>query len=56
METIDAWSRHEDYRVRRLASEAVRPLLPWAPRLALPVDAGLPGRRFPAVAFTVVDT
>ncbi|WP_329138155.1 hypothetical protein OG552_29750 [Streptomyces sp. NBC_01476] len=36
------WSRDEDFRVRRLASEATRPLLPWAPRIALPADAGLP--------------
>ncbi|MEU3862217.1 DNA alkylation repair protein [Streptomyces sp. NPDC028722] len=42
MKTIDAWSRDEDFRVRRLASEATRPLLPWAPRIALPADAGLP--------------
>lgn len=42
MKAIDAWTRDEDFRVRRLVSEATRPLLPWAPRLALPVDAGLP--------------
>ncbi|MFG2129697.1 hypothetical protein ACGFNV_18105 [Streptomyces sp. NPDC048751] len=28
--------------MRRLASEATRPLLPWAPRIQLPVDAALP--------------
>ncbi|MGW2984137.1 hypothetical protein [Streptomyces goshikiensis] len=42
MKAVDAWSRDEDFRVRRLASEATRPLLPWAPRVALPADAGLP--------------
>ncbi|MFF2324887.1 MULTISPECIES: hypothetical protein [unclassified Streptomyces] len=39
---VDAWARDEDFRVRRLASEATRPLLPWAPRIAFPFDAGLP--------------
>ncbi|MEU9744716.1 hypothetical protein [Streptomyces niveus] len=42
MKAVDAWSRDEDFRVRRLASEATRPLLPWAPRNALPADAGMP--------------
>ncbi|WP_250405181.1 hypothetical protein [Streptomyces cellostaticus] len=42
MKAVDAWSRDEDFRVRRLASEATRPLLPWAPRIALPAGAGLP--------------
>ncbi|MFF3957443.1 hypothetical protein ACFYY1_30160 [Streptomyces sp. NPDC001890] len=42
MKAVEAWARGEDFRVRRLASEATRPLLPWAPRIALPVDAGLP--------------
>lgn len=42
MKAVDAWTRADDYRVRRLASEATRPLLPWAPRIALPVDAALP--------------
>jgi 3-methyladenine DNA glycosylase AlkC len=41
MKAIDAWTRDEDFRVRRLASEATRPLLPWAPRIMLPADAGL---------------
>ena len=30
---IRRWSRHDDWRVRRLASEGTRPRLPWAPRL-----------------------
>lgn len=42
MKAVDTWALDEDYRVRRLASEATRPLLPWAPRIALPVDAALP--------------
>ena len=31
---MTAWSRHESYRVRRLASEGSRPRLPWA--MAIP--------------------
>ncbi|MFC9131923.1 hypothetical protein ACFT4A_34510 [Streptomyces sp. NPDC057099] len=42
MKAVDVWARHGDFRVRRLASEATRPLLPWAPRLTLPTDAALP--------------
>ncbi|MFJ6298166.1 hypothetical protein ACIQJX_33050 [Streptomyces griseoviridis] len=47
MKAVDAWSRDEGFRVRRLASEATRlplpwPPLSWAPRIALPADAGLP--------------
>ncbi|MFE9968660.1 hypothetical protein [Streptomyces sp. NPDC005525] len=42
MKTVEVWARDEDHRVRRLASEATRPRLPWAPRIALPADAGLP--------------
>ncbi|MFE7331543.1 hypothetical protein ACFU8W_42915 [Streptomyces sp. NPDC057565] len=42
MKAVGAWTRDEDFRVRRLASEATRPLLPWAPRIQLPVDAALP--------------
>ncbi|MFI6113257.1 hypothetical protein [Kitasatospora sp. NPDC051164] len=42
MKAVDAWSRDEDHRTRRLASEATRPLLPWAPRISLPADAALP--------------
>ncbi len=25
-----AWSKHEDFKVRRLSSEGIRPMLPWA--------------------------
>ncbi|MDT0474033.1 hypothetical protein RM863_18050 [Streptomyces sp. DSM 41014] len=42
MKAVDAWSRDEGFRVRRLASEATRLPLPWPPRIALPADAGLP--------------
>ncbi|WND40739.1 hypothetical protein RI578_41340 (plasmid) [Streptomyces sp. BB1-1-1] len=42
MKAVDAWSRDEDHRTRRLASEATRPLLPCAPRISLPADAALP--------------
>ncbi|QKZ12692.1 DNA alkylation repair protein [Spirosoma sp. KUDC1026] len=30
LDQMTAWSRHESYRVRRLASEGSRPRLPWA--------------------------
>jgi len=30
MEQMTAWSLHENYKVRRLASEGMRPRLPWA--------------------------
>ena len=42
MKAVDVWAGDQDYRVRRLAIEATRPLLPWAPRIALPADAALP--------------
>ncbi|KOV54624.1 hypothetical protein ADL00_30155 [Streptomyces sp. AS58] len=42
MKAVNAWARDEDYRTRRLASEAARPLLPCAPRISLPADAALP--------------
>ncbi|MFD4943577.1 hypothetical protein ACFWNT_13795 [Streptomyces sp. NPDC058409] len=42
MKAVDAWARDEDYRTRRLASEATRPLLPCAPRISLPDDVALP--------------
>ncbi|MFJ5173664.1 hypothetical protein ACIP68_07415 [Streptomyces griseoviridis] len=57
MKAVDAWSRDDGFRVRRLASKATRPPLPWAPlpwpplpwpplpwapRIALRADAGLP--------------
>ncbi|MET9956403.1 hypothetical protein ABZ135_33320 [Streptomyces sp. NPDC006339] len=42
MKAIGAWAVDNDFRVRRLASEAPRPLLPWAPRIAPPADLALP--------------
>ncbi|MEV7866632.1 DNA alkylation repair protein [Streptomyces sp. NPDC088124] len=36
------WSAASDHRVRRLASEALRPHLPWSPGTGLPVDTALP--------------
>ncbi len=33
LENIVAWSKHENYHVRRLASEGCRPRLPWAASL-----------------------
>jgi|TARA_Y100001960_G_C14734217_1_gene859374 3-methyladenine DNA glycosylase AlkC len=29
MEYIQIWSKNENYHVRRLASEGIRPNLPW---------------------------
>jgi 3-methyladenine DNA glycosylase AlkC len=42
MQAVHAWARDADHRVRRLASESTRPVLPWSPRISLPADAGLP--------------
>jgi 3-methyladenine DNA glycosylase AlkC len=39
---MTAWTQHEHYHVRRLASEGSRPKLPWSQKLTLPVEAGLP--------------
>jgi 3-methyladenine DNA glycosylase AlkC len=36
------WTGHDSYHVRRLASEGSRPLLPWAARLPVTADWGLP--------------
>ncbi|MET9778812.1 DNA alkylation repair protein [Streptomyces sp. NPDC006367] len=36
------WAAAPDHRVRRLASEALRPHLPWSVGTDLPVDAALP--------------
>lgn len=33
MKSINRWSRHKDWRVRRLASEGTRPRLPWGCQL-----------------------
>ncbi|MEV2258565.1 DNA alkylation repair protein [Streptomyces anulatus] len=36
------WAANSDHRVRRLASEALRPHLPWSTGTGLPVDTALP--------------
>ncbi len=38
MEFANDCAQHENYHVRRLASEGIRPRLPWALRVELPVD------------------
>jgi 3-methyladenine DNA glycosylase AlkC len=35
------WTQDEDHRVRRLASEATRPRLPWSPRIITPAEAAI---------------
>lgn len=42
MRVFEEWARDDNYHVRRLVSESTRPLLPWAARIELPVDAALP--------------
>ncbi|GHD00279.1 DNA alkylation repair protein [Zhihengliuella salsuginis] len=39
---LETWTRDPNYHVRRLCSEGTRPLLPWAPRLALDRATPLP--------------
>ena len=36
MEFVRRWATSDNYHVRRLASEGIRPLLPWAARVVLP--------------------
>ncbi len=36
MARVHAWARDDNYHVRRLASEGIRPYLPWAARVVLP--------------------
>ena len=38
MEFIEQCATHDNYHVRRLASEGIRPFLPWAQRVILPPD------------------
>ncbi len=45
IEKMHEWSLHEDYRVRRLASEGTRPRLPWA--MAVPALKKDPTRVLP---------
>ncbi|MEM7077573.1 MAG: DNA alkylation repair protein [Pseudomonadota bacterium] len=35
---VHAWTEHDNYHVRRLASEGIRPYLPWAVRAPLAAD------------------
>ncbi len=38
MAFVHECAKHGNYHVRRLASEGIRPFLPWAPRAGVPVD------------------
>ena len=38
MAAVRKWAKDDNYHVRRLASEGIRPLLPWAPRADVPFD------------------
>ena len=42
LDIYSVWATDENYHVRRLVSESTRPLLPWASRIRLEVDAPLP--------------
>lgn len=42
MKFVHQWSLDEDYHVRRLASEGIRPILPWSPRITLDPAAAIP--------------
>ncbi|MEU1813447.1 hypothetical protein [Micromonospora aurantiaca (nom. illeg.)] len=42
LKAVNRWAQDPDYRIRRLASESMRPRLPWSPRISMPIDAGLP--------------
>lgn len=39
---MQVWAKHKHYHVRRLASEGLRPKLPWCQKIRLPVTAALP--------------
>lgn len=39
---LSVWVRDAHYHVRRLCSEGTRPKLPWAEKIAIPVEAPLP--------------
>lgn len=45
IDQMKAWSKHESYKVRRLASEGSRPRLPWA--MAVPIIKKDPGLILP---------
>lgn len=42
MKSVHQWSLDADYHVRRLASEGIRPILPWSPRITLDPAAAIP--------------
>ncbi|MFD5920680.1 DNA alkylation repair protein [Kitasatospora sp. NPDC058201] len=42
LEAAATWAAASDHRVRRLASESLRPHLPWSTGTGLPVDTALP--------------
>ncbi len=37
MAYVRRWARDDNYHVRRLASEGIRPFLPWSPRISIPL-------------------
>lgn len=39
---LQSWALDEHYHVRRLASEGTRPKLPWAQKIAIPVERPIP--------------
>ena len=42
LKQMHEWAHHNHYHVRRLASEGLRPKLPWCQKIQLPVVAALP--------------
>ena len=42
MEKIHEWKYDSHYHVRRLCSEGLRPKLPWAKKIGLPLESALP--------------
>ncbi|MDE0983830.1 MAG: DNA alkylation repair protein [Yoonia sp.] len=42
MQRVRSWATHENYHVRRLASEGTRPRLPWGHNVGLTTDDTLP--------------
>ncbi|MCG9880132.1 MAG: DNA alkylation repair protein [Bacteroidia bacterium] len=39
---MQKWTKHKHYHVRRLASEGLRPKLPWCQKIYVPIEASLP--------------
>ena len=42
MQELEKWSKDENYHVRRLASEGIRPKLPWSQKIIIPITKPLP--------------